>query len=98
METILVKDLSRFGRNYIDMGDYVEHIFLRFISVLDHTDMNAPGPQLLDVETSMMNLSNTCYVYDTSKKIRSVNEVKMKKRELSTTVTPLGYICTDISD
>ena len=100
VDTILVKDLSRFGRNYIDVGDYVEHIFpllgVRFISVLDHTDMKASGPQLLDVETSMMNLINTYYVYDTSKKIRSVNEAKMKKGELTTTVTPLGYICEDV--
>ena len=102
VDTILVKDLSRFGRNYVDVGDYVEHIFpmlgVRFISATEHMDMGTSGVQLLDVETTVMNLVNTYYVYDTSQKIRSVNEAKMKKGELTTTVTPLGYICEDVKE
>ena len=54
VDTILVKDLSRFGRNYVDVGDYVEQVLprlgVRFISVLDRVNIEETGG--LDLETA----------------------------------------------
>lgn len=101
VDTILVKDLSRFGRDYVAVNDYVEQIFpllgVRFISVLDHFDSNKSQDGTLDMCSSVMNIVNNYYVHDFSQKIKATRIVQMRKGILTSKSTPLGYRCEDIT-
>ena len=80
---IIVKDLSRLGRNYIDVGEYLERTFpikgIRVIALLDAYDSLTKGS--VDIETSFMNLVNTAMPYDTSEKTHVSLDQKMKNGE-----------------
>ena len=56
---IVVKDLSRFGRDYLEVGDYLEHIFpflgIRFISVNDHYDSSAHDGKTVGMDITFRN-------------------------------------------
>ena len=99
VDTIIVKDLSRFGRDYVAVNDYVEQIFpllgVRFISVLDHFDSDKSQDGTLDMCPAVMNIVNTYYVYDLSQKIRASHTAMMRRGILTTKFTPLGYRCED---
>lgn len=92
---IIVKDLSRFGRNYIEVGRFVQKIFpylgVRFIAVNDNYD-SANGN---DAEDSIMlpfkNLMNDSYSRDLSVKVRSQFEIKRKKGEFIGSFAVYGY-------
>ncbi len=92
---IIVKDLSRFGRNYIEVGRYVQKIFpclgIRFIAINDHYDSIDSN----DMEDSIMlpfkNLMNDSYSRDLSIKVRSQFEVKQKRGEFIGSFAPYGY-------
>ena len=70
---IVVKDLSRLGRNYLEAGDYIEKIFpffgVRFIAVTDGYDSIREGA---DLSVCMSNIFNEFYSRDLAKKIRVV--------------------------
>lgn len=89
---IVVKDLSRFGRNYLEVGDYIEQIFpfmgVRFISVSDNYDsfIDAGG-----LEIGFKNLIHDLYSRDLSKKIKSVKQMHQKRGEYSGGDVPYGY-------
>lgn len=89
---IVVKDLSRFGRNYIEVGDYIEQIFpllgVRFISVSDNFDSenNLPG-----LETGFKNLIHDLYCRDVSKKIKSAKKMMQKEGKFLGGCVPYGY-------
>ena len=91
---VIVKDLSRFGRNHIETGNYLERIFpfmgVRFIAISDNYDSNNPASNGLIVP--IKNLINEIYAKDISKKIRSQVAVKRKKGEFCGSVAPYGYI------
>ena len=92
---VIVKDLSRFGRNYIETGRFIEHIFpfmgIRFISVNDNYDsMNNSHTDTLIIP--FKNLINDAYCADTSLKIRSQLEVKRKKGEFIGSFAAYGYL------
>ena len=99
VDTILVKDLSRFGRDYVAVNDYVEQIFpllgVRFISVLDHFDSSKSKDGTLDMCPAVMNIVNTYYVYDFSQKVKASRTAMMRRGILTTRFTPLGYRCDD---
>ena len=65
VDMILVKDLSRLGRDYIGVGDYLEQIFpvlgIRFVAVNSHYDSNNYIGRTMGLEMSMGNLINTLY-------------------------------------
>ena len=92
---IIVKDLSRFGRNYIEVGRYVQKIFpclgIRFIAINDHYDSIDSN----DMEDSIMlpfkNLMNDSYSRDLSIKVRSQFEIKRKRGEFIGSFAPYGY-------
>lgn len=92
---VIVKDLSRFGRNYIEVGRYVQKIFpclgVRFIAVNDHYDSMDTD----DMEDSIMlpfkNLMNDSYSRDLSIKVRSQFEIKRKRGEFIGSFAPYGY-------
>lgn len=95
VETLIVKDLSRFGRNYIETGEYIEKIFpfmgTRFISVLEHFDNTDPNANNKDLYVSLKNLMNEAYAKDKSMRICSAFEAKKRAGEFNVKSAPFGY-------
>lgn len=93
---VIVKDLSRFGRNYIEAGRYIERIFpflgVRFIAINDNVDSARIGNQSDDMLVSFKNLINDAYCRDISVKIRSHLEIKRKKGDYLGAFAPYGYM------
>ena len=91
---VVVKDLSRFGRNYIEAGNYIEKVFpfmgVRFIAVNDSYDSRDRG-QADSLIIPFKNLINDAYCKDISVKIRSQLEIKRKKGEFIGAFAPYGY-------
>ena len=94
VDCVVVKDLSRFGREYIDYGKYIERLFpalgVRFIAVNDHIDSKEESGRD-DIVVPFKNLMNDAYCRDISIKIRSHLEVKRKNGEYTGAFTPYGY-------
>ena len=78
---IIVKDLSRLGRNYIEMGRYLEQIFLvmniRFIAINDAYDTALSNDGTDSMVIPFKNLLNDSYCRDISMKVRSQFKMKM---------------------
>ncbi len=93
---IIVKDLSRFGRNYIDIGDYLEQIFpflgVRFISVNDRFDSNDFDGTTGGLDVGFRNLIYSLYSKDLSQKVRSAKKTRMEKGEFIGSHAPYGYV------
>lgn len=83
VDCIVVKDLSRFGREYIDAGRYIERIFpamgVRFIAINDNYDSAKRDGQADEIVIHIRNLINGTHCGVISKKIRSHLQVKRKK-------------------
>lgn len=94
VDCVIVKDLSRFGREYIDSGKYIERLFpalgVRFIAVNDHIDSKEESSRD-DIVVPFKNLMNDAYCRDISIKIRSHLEVKRRNGEYIGAFTPYGY-------
>lgn len=94
VDCVIVKDLSRFGREYIDSGKYIERLFpalgVRFIAVNDHIDSKEESNRD-DIVVPFKNLMNDAYCRDISIKIRSHLEVKRRNGEYIGAFTPYGY-------
>ena len=92
--TIIVKDMSRLGRDYIEVGDYVEQIFpvlgIRFIAVNNNFDSDAYGGDF-GMDMAVTNLVNHLYSRDISKKVRSAMEVRWKQGYATNGRAPYGY-------
>ena len=92
VDCVLVKDLSRFGRDYIEMGRYLERVFpalsVRFIAVNDHVDS---GRGKYDLLLPMKNLFNTQYARDISDKVRSAIRAKQRRGEFIGAFPSYGY-------
>ncbi|WP_217957685.1 recombinase family protein [Acutalibacter muris] len=92
---IVVKDLSRFGRNYLEVGDYLEHIFpflrVRFIAVNDHYDSSKYIGTTGGIEVAFRNLIYQRYSQDLSEKVKSAMHLKMAKGRY-VTHCPYGYM------
>lgn len=89
---VIVKDMSRFGRNYLEVGMYTEIMFpdkdVRFVAINDGVDSDREDNDF----TPFRNIINEWYAKDTSKKIRAVFRAKgMSGARLSTQV-PYGYL------
>ena len=98
-DTIMVKDLSRLGRNYIDTGRYIEDIFpenkIRFIAINDNVDLkNFAGgvPEDNGLIVPFKNIMNDAYAGDISKKTKSVLNTKVKNGDFIGSVAPFGYL------
>ncbi len=93
ISTVIVKDMSRFGRDYIMVGYYTEIYFsnldIRFIAINDNVDSNIQTENDL---TPFKNVFNEWYAKDTSKKIRAVFKAKGNSGKHLTTNPPFGYI------
>lgn len=92
ISTVIVKDMSRFGRDYIMVGYYTEIYFsnldIRFIAINDNVDSNIQTENDL---TPFKNVFNEWYAKDTSKKIRAVFKAKGNSGKHLTTNPPFGY-------
>lgn len=92
---IIVKDLSRFGRNFSESGKYIEQVFpflgVRFISVNDAYDSLVKKGRSDDIVIPFLNLINDAYCRDISVKIRSQLDVKRKKGDFIGAFAVFGY-------
>ena len=95
INTIIVKDLSRFGRNYIEVGNYIEQIFplynTRFIAVNDNIDSFKDPKSVNNIIVPFKNLMNDEYARDISNKVRSVLMTKSLNGEWVGGTCPYGY-------
>lgn len=96
IETILVKDFSRLGRDYITVGDYLEQIFpilkVRFIAVNNNYDSRHYKGTTLGLDMTASNLVNTLYSRDLSRKVKSAIMSKWKQGWTTNGNPPFGYI------
>ena len=93
VSTIIVKDLSRFGRNYLEVGRYLEIVYptlgVKFIAIQENVDT------LAGTGTEMMpfhNIFNEWYASQTSKKIRAVWAMKAANGKRVSPTVPFGYV------
>ena len=90
--TIIIKDMSRFGRNYLQVGFYTEMLFpdkgVRFIAVNNGIDSNNPTENEF---TPFLNIMNEWYARDTSKKIKAVFRNRMENGLRCSGSIPYGY-------
>lgn len=93
---IIVKDLSRFGRTYIESGNYIETILpflgIRFISVNDHFDTEDGYNQNKSLEISLKNLVNDMYAKDISKRVACSRKMDMERGKFVGSNAPYGYV------
>lgn len=93
IDCVIVKDLSRFGRDYIDMGYYLERWFpekgVRFIAVNDNVD-SARGAY--DMMLPLKNVFNTQYAKDISEKVRTSIRAKQSRGEFVGAFASYGYL------
>lgn len=95
ISTILVKDLSRFGRNSIETGYFIEKVFplyhVRFISVSDNFDTADHKGDTGGIDIAFKYLINECYSRDMSIKSKTAKLARMKRGEFQSKVCPYGY-------
>lgn len=92
---IIVKDMSRFGREYLEIANYIEKVFpflgVRFISVNDNLDTKDGIKSDQSYEIAIKNIFNDLYAKDISKKIKASKEIKMKQGSFIGAMAPYGY-------
>lgn len=95
VKTFVVKDLSRFGRNYAEVALYTDILFpkldVRFIAVNDNVDSETQDANEIDF-APFRNVFNEFFAKDTSKKIRAVKRAKGLAGERVATHAPYGYL------
>ncbi len=95
IQTILVKDLSRLGRDYIGVGDYLEQIFpvlgVRFIAVNSNYDSNKYIGRTMGLDMAVNNLVNNLYSRDISKKVKAGFRARWKQGVGTSGRPPYGY-------
>lgn len=92
---IIVKDLSRLGRNYLEVGSYIEQIFpflgVRFIAINDNFDSNSYEGSGSRLDISMKYIINEMYSKDASEKVKKVMINIRKQGKFLGVVAPYGY-------
>ena len=92
IDCIIVKDLSRLGRNYLESGEYIEMVFpffrCRFISVTDRFDTKY---QQADISVQLKNMANEMYAKDISRKICSTMRTIQEQGKFAGSRAPYGY-------
>lgn len=95
INTVLVKDMSRFGRNYIMVGQYLDYVFpafgIRFIALSDNIDTENKDTAAMDM-MPITNVFNEWWAAATSKKLRAVRIQNAKKGKNGMSHAPYGYI------
>ena len=92
VDTVIVKDLSRFGRSYIDAGEYLERVFpkkrIRFIAINDGIDNLS---RAYDISMPIKNLINETYARDISNKVQSAFKTKQRHGDFIGAFASYGY-------
>ena len=92
---IIVKDMSRFSRDYIEMGTYLNQIFpfmgIRFISINDHYDSRGHHGNTIEIDTAFQTLLYDLYSKDVSVKVKASFENKCASGEYVFGQVPFGY-------
>lgn len=92
---VVVKDLSRFGRNHIDVGEYLQKIFpvlgVRFIAVTDGYDSFYDTYGQKEFSVNLKNLVNELYASDISIKVRFAKEIKRREGNYLGSKPPYGF-------
>ncbi len=95
IDCIIVKDLSRFGRNSIETGYFIERVFplyhTRFISVSDDFDTANFKGDTGGIDVAFKYLISECYSRDMSMKTKSAKYAKMRRGEYQSVICPYGY-------
>lgn len=93
---VVVKDLSRFARNYSDAGSLIDNLFVqmgvRFISLAENVDSFTNPDSVSNIIVPITNVMNDNYCYQTSKKIRQVFDYKRRNGQYIGALAPYGYI------
>ncbi len=93
---IIVKDFSRFGRDHLETGNYLERIFpllgIRFISVNDQFDSEDCMGMTGGMSVALKNIINSMYSRDLSKKVKSAMGTRAARGEYMGAFAPYGYI------
>lgn len=96
IQCIVVRDLSRFGRDYVETGSYLEKIFpalgTRFISVKENFDNFTCGNAMESLSVSLQNLVNAMYSRDISKKVSTALRAQMETGKFRSRNLPYGYL------
>ena len=96
VNTVIVKDLSRFGRNHVESDNYIENILpgynVRFISIIDDIDSLNKNNSTDSVLIPLKNLMNDQYAKDISVKVRSTLKMKQLNGEFIGVTAPYGYL------
>ena len=91
---VIVKDLSRLGRNYLEVGNYVEYLFpflgVRFIAINDYYDSKDNDGANAGIDLAFKNILHDCYSRDLSVKVRSAQRTRMERGKYVNT-PPYGY-------
>ena len=94
--TIIVKDLSRFGRNHIESDNYLENVLLgynvRFISIIDEIDSLKNPKSVSSIAVPLKNIMNDQYARDILEKVRSTLKIKRLNGEFIGVTAPYGYL------
>lgn len=92
---MIVKDLSRFGRNHIDTGEFLQKIFpllgVRFIAVSDGYDSISDMFGKKEFAVNLKNLVNELYAYDIGVKVKYAKELKKREGNYLGSRAPYGY-------
>ena len=95
---IICKDLSRFGRNYIQVGQYIDYLFpsynIRFIALNDNVDTASKDSSAMDM-MPIVNLFNEWHSSSTSRKIKAVIEANAKQGKYRASSCAYGYVKAD---
>lgn len=95
INTIIVKDLSRFGRNYIEVGQYLDYVFpafgIRFIAIQDNVDTSNRDSNAMEM-MPIMNVFNEWHAANTSKKIRAVKRANATEGIYTANKAIYGYV------
>ena len=93
---VVVKDLTRFARNYSDAGSLIDNLFVqmgvRFISLAENVDSYKDPDSVSSIIVPITNVMNDQYCYQTSKKIRQVFDYKRRNGQYIGSFAPYGYI------
>lgn len=96
IQCIVVRDLSRFGRDYVEVGQYLEAIFpalgTRFISVKENFDNWGCDGTVDSLSVTLQNLVNAMYSRDISKKVSTAINIQMESGTFTPRHLPYGYV------
>lgn len=95
IQVIITKDYSRLGRDYLEVGNYMEYIFpvlqVRYISVNDNYDSTNCFGSTGGMSVALKNLVNALYCKDASKKVRTAKAILAKQGKYIASYAPFGY-------